>query len=1314
MKGKDNSSQSPYQSNPAGSYNANFQRAYSPNNGYSTFSRPPPHTPQGPYGQSPPFFPQGSPSRMPPAMPNFYQPMGSYPPQIPNTPFFPNAHPGQFRPPVNNAFYNGMRPMMPMGMPGMFSPPNAMHANFSSSGSVYRGTGGPPTVNNRNADHYEPSRRRKRDSLSSQNRQSRSPTHRASHRSRHNRNHIDRRQRNRSHSRRRSSRSRDRSSRRGSPRPRGRSRSPSRRRVSREASQHRRREPLPSPSPVSTTPQPIPTDNTSTDGGKVSSETRSQKRIPGLTGLATRETLDPNRSPPDWCAMYDRSTELAGNRGRPRELPKRYNGLSTDPTIPPARLEDPRLDKTPRRTSSPANRSTHSSLPLGWLKATRYVFDSQSRHPPTPVTLMVSNLSTLMTIRQLTNHFHTYGRLGRVHLEICPYTGTSLGIAQITYVTKSPEDIHPKEAAQEALAKLHRVVWDNRTVVTELFSQPRWDSMLHSLLERVSRKYLGKNTKESQAPEGDPGTGTRKTDGKPPGDNDSRIRDDDIQSRASSGSTRSHSRSRTAHLHGDSHVTRTDHPSSKSETKPTTINWVKVSRYCLPFTAYSNQEVQAMFSRFRPKNTVKDDDNWYLQFGSDTDAHRCQLLMDRKAIDRRLVNVDLCDSRDESQIKQALSTSDSANPPETTAKQPTHTRTSSGGSSRKAKDSSPREQVPQDRTTVQKRAVERLVKDLLKVFMSDVHHKVLVPTVRQLWESRAEKNESTRPTSDEKETRQEGLLSGPTTNVHGEPPFRVKTVDTSMIKDEYAKEDGIASDKPVSEAPQPVTKVNGISSALPAFSLSSLPRFKKRYPSERPRKPSTKTSSGRVHSPAREPKRRLVKKYDGVAKPSHDSLAVASEESEPESTLPSDIPNAGTPPPYASLDEDMDISEDDFVLDEVNFSGTATPKEELPTQTNGFIPDTTPRHRPKVDFTSSSSSDEETTGRKSDSEGDEWVEVAPARLAQTLPIPSPPQAMPSPVPQTAPAPKRGRPPKNRKREKDAVPRPKKPCPTKSSTKDALATRSDEADLKLPVHLTGSARTEGYYSIPALLKKLYLPKRQVVRQTNSGYSAMVSSRSNRVNHRRIQMGLQMHKQNLASMYASADNDVGAQKRGYQRPTEPESGGRTTRHARAVGGGGGGLSSQDSDLLKFNQLKSRKKELQFGKSPIHDWGLFAMEPIQAHDMVIEYVGEVIRQKVADHREKIYERQGIGCSYLFRLDEDHVIDATHMGNMARFVNHCCQPNCNARVITVHGQKRIVIYAKRDIEAGEEITYDYKFPIEPEKIPCLCGAEHCRGTLN
>lgn len=87
-----------------------------------------------------------------------------------------------------------------------------------------------------------------------------------------------------------------------------------------------------------------------------------------------------------------------------------------------------------------------------------------------------------------------------------------------------------------------------------------------------------------------------------------------------------------------------------------------------------------------------------------------------------------------------------------------------------------------------------------------------------------------------------------------------------------------------------------------------------------------------------------------------------------------------------------------------------------------------------------------------------------------------------------------------------------------------------------------------------------------------------------------------------------------------------------------------------------LQVRKKQLRFAKSGIHDWGLFAMESIAADEMVTEYVGEVIRQPMADIRERRYEEMGIGSSYLFRVDQDTIIDATTKGNLARFINHSC----------------------------------------------------------
>jgi SET domain-containing protein len=84
------------------------------------------------------------------------------------------------------------------------------------------------------------------------------------------------------------------------------------------------------------------------------------------------------------------------------------------------------------------------------------------------------------------------------------------------------------------------------------------------------------------------------------------------------------------------------------------------------------------------------------------------------------------------------------------------------------------------------------------------------------------------------------------------------------------------------------------------------------------------------------------------------------------------------------------------------------------------------------------------------------------------------------------------------------------------------------------------------------------------------------------------------------------------------------------------------------------------------------------------------------------------------MFRIDEYEVIDATARGNQARFVNHSCEPNCISKVIVVQGVRHIVIFAQRFIHRGEELTYDYKFPKEDDKIHCLCKSNRCRKYLN
>lgn len=152
------------------------------------------------------------------------------------------------------------------------------------------------------------------------------------------------------------------------------------------------------------------------------------------------------------------------------------------------------------------------------------------------------------------------------------------------------------------------------------------------------------------------------------------------------------------------------------------------------------------------------------------------------------------------------------------------------------------------------------------------------------------------------------------------------------------------------------------------------------------------------------------------------------------------------------------------------------------------------------------------------------------------------------------------------------------------------------------------------------------------------------------------------------------------------------------------------------MRFRHLEKISKEaVGVYRSPIHGRGLFCKRNIEAGEMVIEYAGTVIRAVLTDKREKYYDGKGIGC-YMFRIDDFDVVDATMQGNAARFINHSCEPNCYSRVINVDGRKHIVIFALRKIYRGEELTYDYKFPIEDEnsKLHCNCGARRCRRFLN
>ena len=236
-----------------------------------------------------------------------------------------------------------------------------------------------------------------------------------------------------------------------------------------------------------------------------------------------------------------------------------------------------------------------------------------------------------------------------------------------------------------------------------------------------------------------------------------------------------------------------------------------------------------------------------------------------------------------------------------------------------------------------------------------------------------------------------------------------------------------------------------------------------------------------------------------------------------------------------------------------------------------------------------------------------------------------------------------------------------------------------------------------------------------------------------------------------------------------PTHATSAPRPPRRSRAcdsVGQEKGGISR----TVEYRELcRHNLRRLSVRRSAIHRWGVFSSERLHKGEMVIEYSGQLIRSSVSDAKERRYQRDG--WCYMFRIDAETVVDATVKGGKARFINHCCQPNVRASILTLDGQartaladvligwhsppshpyphivhsfgrvrvavhvpvddsslahsngpappplttqERIIYIALRDIPVGQEITTDYKFALGGDKLSCNCGVPGCFGRMN
>jgi uncharacterized protein len=141
----------------------------------------------------------------------------------------------------------------------------------------------------------------------------------------------------------------------------------------------------------------------------------------------------------------------------------------------------------------------------------------------------------------------------------------------------------------------------------------------------------------------------------------------------------------------------------------------------------------------------------------------------------------------------------------------------------------------------------------------------------------------------------------------------------------------------------------------------------------------------------------------------------------------------------------------------------------------------------------------------------------------------------------------------------------------------------------------------------------------------------------------------------------------------------------------------------------------RRIQVRRSGVHGKGVFALQPIGKGQTIIEYVGEIITWPQAQKRHPS-NPDDPNHTFFFHIDDKHVIDAAVGGNAARWINHACDPNCEADEV----DGRVFIKALRNIRAGEELSYDYGLTIDVRYTPkvkkeyeCRCGAKNCRKTM-
>jgi SET domain-containing protein len=152
-----------------------------------------------------------------------------------------------------------------------------------------------------------------------------------------------------------------------------------------------------------------------------------------------------------------------------------------------------------------------------------------------------------------------------------------------------------------------------------------------------------------------------------------------------------------------------------------------------------------------------------------------------------------------------------------------------------------------------------------------------------------------------------------------------------------------------------------------------------------------------------------------------------------------------------------------------------------------------------------------------------------------------------------------------------------------------------------------------------------------------------------------------------------------------------------------------------LPAAKQAKPTGRRIQVRNSGVHGRGVYALTHLNAGDVLIEYTGERISWDEAMDRHP-HDPAQPNHTFYFHIEDGRVIDALHGGNSSRWINHACDPNCEAD----EENGRVFIKALRDICPGEELFYDYGLTIDErytaklkKEFACYCGSPECRGTM-